>query len=113
MSTPISTTFTRRIGTHQFSQVTQTNGWTSLVNNWHKNVYDQRDVVYEPEEVRDPNRSRSDPPEWKVIPIIMGERHPQYEGRGGTIAIAKAVSAKKIAESGHCVSSFQFSRFLK
>ncbi|KAG9120566.1 hypothetical protein FRC07_003886 [Ceratobasidium sp. 392] len=92
-----TTDFTRRIGTFKFSQTTPTNGYTSLVNNWHKNVFNQRDVDYHFEK-----GGTEHEPTWEAIPTIMGEKHLQFIGSGTSKAKAKEDSAQKIASSGHC-----------
>lgn len=44
---PSTTAFTRRQGTHVFRLPTPTNGWSSLVNHWHKQVYHSQDIEYQ------------------------------------------------------------------
>ncbi|KAG8794005.1 hypothetical protein FRC12_000880 [Ceratobasidium sp. 428] len=92
-----NTVFTSRSGGYKFREPTQTNGYTSLVNNWHKNVYHQQDVPY-----RCTNFGTAHQPRWEAIPTIMGEEHPQYAGYGSSQSKAKDESAQKIANSGHC-----------
>ncbi|KAG8724869.1 hypothetical protein FRC09_013037 [Ceratobasidium sp. 395] len=92
-----NTKFTRRRGGYKFREATQTNGYASLVNNWHKNVYDQLDVQY-----RFKNHGTEHQPDWEATPTIMGEEHPDYAGRGSSQPKAREASAKKIANSGHC-----------
>ncbi|KAG8719127.1 hypothetical protein FRC09_011574 [Ceratobasidium sp. 395] len=94
---PHNTAFNRRSGGYKFREPTQTNGYTSLVNNWHKNVYRQLDVDY-----KFKNHGTEHQPDWEAIPTIMGEENPDYPGRGSSQPKAKEASAKKIANSGHC-----------
>ncbi|KAG8719129.1 hypothetical protein FRC09_011576 [Ceratobasidium sp. 395] len=93
-----TTRFTSRSGSHKFREATQTNGYTSLVNNWHKNAYNQQDVSYQCTDLG----SAAHLPRWQAIPTIMDEVHPQYVGYGSSQAKAKEESAQKIANSGHC-----------
>ncbi|QRV97256.1 hypothetical protein RhiJN_25275 [Ceratobasidium sp. AG-Ba] len=93
----MSTAFTRRAGTYKFPETTPTNGYSSLVNNWHKNNYNRQDVYYQ-----FVNSGTDHNAEWKAIPTILGEEHPQYSGRGSTKPKAQAASAEKIAKSGYC-----------
>ncbi|KAG8692718.1 hypothetical protein FRC08_009579 [Ceratobasidium sp. 394] len=92
-----TTKFTRRTGTHVFRRATPTNGYSSLVNNWHKNVYHQQDVVY-----NFVNTGTDNVPNWEATPTIMGEEHPQYTGHGTSKPRAQEDSARQIANSGHC-----------
>ncbi|KAG9122183.1 hypothetical protein FRC07_001552 [Ceratobasidium sp. 392] len=92
-----TTRFTRRTGNYTFPKPTPTNGYTSLVNGWHHNVFDQQDVEYQLAKA-----GTEHAPIWEAIPTIMGEKHPQFKGTGPSIPKAKADSAYKIATSGHC-----------
>ncbi|KAF8594805.1 hypothetical protein BDV93DRAFT_515485 [Ceratobasidium sp. AG-I] len=94
-----STKFTRRPKSNSNWRITQTNGVVSLLNNWHKNEFNQRDVEYVC--TSDPNRKGHEP-EWEAVPKIFGESHPQYTGCGTSKAAAQKASAQKIYESGHC-----------
>ncbi|QRV97257.1 hypothetical protein RhiJN_25276 [Ceratobasidium sp. AG-Ba] len=99
-STAGTTKFTRRNGTYVFPKPTQTNGYLSIVLAWHRKMHRQEDIVFRPEK-SGPQHNL----EWKVVPTILGEENPQFTGYGSTINEAKADSAKKIHDSGHCGGS--------
>jgi hypothetical protein len=57
------TRFTRRIGGYVFPTPTITNGYSSLVNNWHKGICGE-DVFYHFARVAGPDHE----PQWEAVP---------------------------------------------
>ncbi|CAE7146786.1 unnamed protein product [Rhizoctonia solani] len=93
------TVFTDRRGTHKFSQPTQTNGWKTLVNYWHQQVFNGLPVDYVHVRIfNTPNPN----PIWMVTPTILGDPNPIYSAIGPTTRVAAEESARLIAASGHC-----------
>ncbi|CAE6493436.1 unnamed protein product [Rhizoctonia solani] len=92
-----TSTFTARFGEYAFPDLTPTNRALSQVNNWHAGVWKRQIVGWEIEQEGSDNQ-----PTWIVLPIIMGERHPQYRGSGTSKKKAKEDSALRIRDSGHC-----------
>ncbi|CAE7172372.1 unnamed protein product [Rhizoctonia solani] len=93
------TVFTDRRGTHEFIETTQTNGWKSLVNCWHQQVFNGLPVDYV--HARIPGTPDHNPI-WMVTPTILGEPNPDYSAIGPTTKVAAEESARLIAASGHC-----------
>ncbi|KAF8594490.1 hypothetical protein BDV93DRAFT_549213 [Ceratobasidium sp. AG-I] len=96
-----ATSFTRRPVRQIVWRTTQTNGILSLVNHWHENEYGYRDLEFRVTRGISQLQKLNEPL-WEATPIIFGELHPQYAGRGTSIVMARTNAAQKIADSGHC-----------
>ncbi|KDN39891.1 hypothetical protein RSAG8_08542, partial [Rhizoctonia solani AG-8 WAC10335] len=93
------TTFTKRIGTYRLLEPTLTRSLISQVNAWHQNVFGGLTVEYVSEQAPG---SPCHAPVWIVTPIILGERHLDYQVTGSSLRDAWEEAARLIATSGHC-----------
>ncbi|CAE6492757.1 unnamed protein product [Rhizoctonia solani] len=93
----MATIFNRRNGNHVFRVPTKANGWASLVNCWHQQVYNDLPVDYDCVQT-----GADHEPQWTATPRILGERNDDYRATGAKKSEAIEESARLIAASGHC-----------